>query len=195
VAKLLWEELIDAMGSEWARARMNELQEVDRRWESEYADQRPRPASRSSELNATGRKQDLPRDLDIARTRLLSGVAAELAILRDDVRARANRSFYLLMIYAALGGAAVLTAAGLAIAGATPAAALSGIGGVLSGGVAAMFWRIYVAETRRADDLIKDLQTIEVARISYLLSFDSPASDRGTFTIEKLTRAPKEDAH
>src|SRR5262249_49423076 len=130
-------------------------------------------------LNATRRQ--VARSTTAAREHLLSGVAEDLAALRGDVRDRANRGFVFLMVYATLATIAVLTGAGLAVAGILPAAVVTTIGGVLSGGVSAVFWRIYAKETKRADDVIRDLQLIEAARVSYLLNADLPAARRPEF--------------
>lgn len=183
--------LAGALRSSLARGRIEATQTLVQQWEEEYSrGQQPGPIF-STELSAARRKHVSRKEIDEARIQLLSDVAAELKVLRADVRARANRSFTLLVLYASLAGAAILAATGLAIAGVVPAAATSGISGLLSGGVAAAFWKIYSIETRRADDLIEDLHHIEVARVSYLLISDLPASNRGAFTVESLTPEPK----
>jgi hypothetical protein len=183
--------LAGALRSTWARGRIEAAQGLVQQWEEQYSRGRQPGPIFSTELSATHRKHISRKEIDEARIQLLSDVAVELKILRADIRTRANRSFTLLVLYASLAGAAILTATGLAIAGVIPAAAMSGISGLLSGGVAAIFWKVYSTETRRADDLIEDLHHIEAARVSYLLISDLPVTDRGAFTVEKLTPAPK----
>jgi hypothetical protein len=183
--------LAGVLRSAWARGRIEATQGLVQQWEEQYSEDRQLGPIISTELSATHRNRVPKKEIDEARSQLLSDVATELKILRADIRTRANRSFTFLMVYASLAGAAILTATGLAIAGVIPAAAMSGIGGLLSGGAAAAFWKIYSIETRRADDLIEDLHHIEAARVSYLLMSDLPVSNRGAFTVEKLTRAPK----
>ncbi|MFE2999590.1 hypothetical protein ACFXG4_31865 [Nocardia sp. NPDC059246] len=107
---------------------------------------------------------------NVARNQILADAADDLRLMRKDIRSRANRSFDYIVAFSAIATITILVSIGFSIAGAVPAASLSAVAAVLSGGAASAFWKVYQIETRRADSLMTDLQKIEVARVNYLLA-------------------------
>lgn len=129
-----------------------------------------------------------------ARADVLRDVAADLRLLRTDVRSRANRAFAFIIVFAILSSAVILVAIGLAVTGIVYGAILSTLGGLLSSGAATIFWRLYLIETRRADDLMHDLQLAESIRIRYLLSVNTPEPSDGHMLLTPVERPNCSDA-
>jgi hypothetical protein len=143
---------------------------------------------------ATDKKHDLRAKESAARAAFLADVSSDLRILRRDVRERANRAFNFMIIFASISSAAILAAIGLALAGGVPATSLSAIASIISGSAAGAFWKVYHTETRRADELIQDLQKIEAARVAYLLTSSGQGRDNSERPeIKELLRFPREE--
>jgi hypothetical protein len=138
-------------------------------------------------LEAKHRKSRSKKKEDLARIAIVSEIANDLRLMRNDVRKRANRAFNYLIAFASVATVAILIAIGLVAYGERPAGGISVLAGLLSGATAAIFRGVYLTETKRADVIISDLQRIEAARVVYLLSSGVRRSSRPSWTIEKLS--------
>jgi hypothetical protein len=100
----------------------------------------------------------------------LAAGANDLGAARAEARAGARQAFGLVVTLGVMTFLAALIASVLAVlghaAGAWTATAFSGPSALVTG----LFYRLYLAETRRADAIRKDLQDLERARVSFLLA-------------------------
>lgn len=186
----LMEELVESLESAWAKERIRRTLSIFDETDREDSGDALVALPDSLTLSApAGRGSHKRRDSE-ARALVLADVARDLALVRADIRTRSNRSFLLLVVFLCMAGISVLVAVGLAIAGAVAAASLTGVGVLLSGGAATGFWRLYLAETRRADAVMDDLQRVEDARVAYLLAMPGASDAPRGYIIEHFDNRP-----
>ena len=103
-----------------------------------------KPFSSSLDLEAKRSEKRDSEEENRARIALISEIAADLRLMRNDVGIRANRAFNFLIAFATVATASILVAIGLAAYGKVPAAVISTFAGLLSGGTAAIFRKVYI---------------------------------------------------
>jgi hypothetical protein len=178
----LMSDLAESVSSNQAKDRMQRILSILGNSDP-YLEGAAIPVPASTSMLATQNRRAYDGEEAAARAHVLADVASDLRLFRADVRMRSNRSFIFLVVFSCLTGASVLAAVGIGLAGAAGAAGLSSVGALLSGGAATAFWRLYIAETRRADTLMADLQKIEDARVAYLLA-EPRLPARSQYTIK-----------
>jgi len=115
--------------------------------------------------------------VNAALAAFLGDISTDLRDMRNDVRVRANRSYNLMITFAAISAATILAAVGLAVEGTISETTLTAVASIISGSAATGLWKVYKTEVERADILLRDLQKAEHARVAYLLK-NTPQHNR-----------------